>query len=908
MLLYVKASASRIQSITVDMGPKSDSPTLLPVGTVSEAAEKMRAPQTEVANASIACHEFLAGRDILIDIARRNVDPWAEAACVEDFGKALLKVARGSLRGEAAVCHVRWIYETARNSEVCATELKSALCSLSTEEKITAISSLATLGAWFQSLGYGEGTGWGSVRSNLDEALRELALQEQQPIVRMVIMGVQASLRETKYWNAPTLAVLASTGAVPVTPTTEEFLDGTKLNRTFIPSTGIVTPHTWQRASADTLSLCNAVTLRPLGYARLPENSDLKESPVSLGEAQALLQSIPGPDTALRKKAVWLFRLHENIVRPLALSSSARESPESQPLLELLKDKLHAILPSVSLPLIAKACQAVEQYRFDASRVLEDQRKSCLVGYAKVLAVFDDRLSRLLTHQESIPAELDSLITHYRTEREPVRKVVLATEIAEAFLKAGMSRVSDTALEKHLSELADFLESLELQDNDSESEADIYITEKHGSYPRRCVRSFAKQIDFTKDRDTIVSALSGLIDSYGKDVTRLKVHSYHDVTADRKLFPFDVETDNDSLASMLYTLDQREVRVAIQRELGLNLAELTRLEQVHLFRFLRDADQDIFDRVKSALRKHPQSAVLIIRSVVGYAEGVEPVHALLSLAEQMPSHYLTPTLNAFLRITQAAQSAKSTLEDVDSDLADNQALLTKITQATMGRANQLLSDWSRLAESKESRGPEAQEKFLRFAQAIEGSSVVFAAVFKEALRDSELSAIKGLSLTVVSADELNDQDRTDLRTLSEANTAKLYPTNFRRLVDSAFDRALSEPDSRFYLLRINGKIEGFARFVDQKPGLKYLGSFNLSPTLEGFKLGGKFLETMLEQEGGDSKIALLVTDDNPFKEAYFKYGFRTAQRLENFDVGQPQESPTGVTVLEMERFPGGLNE
>ncbi len=132
----------------------------------------------------------------------------------------------------------------------------------------------------------------------------------------------------------------------------------------------------------------------------------------------------------------------------------------------------------------------------------------------------------------------------------------------------------------------------------------------------------------------------------------------------------------------------------------------------------------------------------------------------------------------------------------------------------------------------------------------------------------------------------------------------LYQPHFRDLVDSAFEENLSKANERFYILRINGKIEGFARFSELGPGEKYFGSFNVSPVLEGFKVGGKFLEAMLQHEGADSKVTLLITENNPFKGVYVeKYGFQQVEVLENFDLGVKQITPTGVTVLKMQRMP-----
>jgi hypothetical protein len=145
-----------------------------------------------------------------------------------------------------------------------------------------------------------------------------------------------------------------------------------------------------------------------------------------------------------------------------------------------------------------------------------------------------------------------------------------------------------------------------------------------------------------------------------------------------------------------------------------------------------------------------------------------------------------------------------------------------------------------------------------------------------------------------------------MKNIHDYNSSLLYPTPFAKLVNDSFAQALCEPNSRFYILRINGSIEGLARFVDEKPGCKYFGSFNLSPAIDSFGIGGRFLEEMLKHEGEDSRIRLLVSDNNPFKGAYEKkYGFQTTETMCDYDLGTHLSEPSGVDVHEMIRYPVG---
>ncbi len=101
-------------------------------------------------------------------------------------------------------------------------------------------------------------------------------------------------------------------------------------------------------------------------------------------------------------------------------------------------------------------------------------------------------------------------------------------------------------------------------------------------------------------------------------------------------------------------------------------------------------------------------------------------------------------------------------------------------------------------------------------------------------------------------------------------------------------------------------MEGFVRFADTGPHEKYIGSFNFDPAVAGFGMGGVLLETTLAVEGADCVISGQVSDTNPFRGAYGKFGFvEVGPPMENFDAGENFEEPSGVTMINMVRQPSG---
>lgn len=362
--------------------------------------------------------------------------------------------------------------------------------------------------------------------------------------------------------------------------------------------------------------------------------------------------------------------------------------------------------------------------------------------------------------------------------------------------------------------------------------------------------------------------------------------------------------DASGLSRLTECLDNPEIRSVIERNLWTDFNSIPRASQVHIFRLLANCDDRKFIELQDCLVKHRQIAPLIARSLIGYAQSGEAATALISLALTLPKDKLEPMLHGFLRIVDAARSAKEAVFKLKLPQHEKEQLVRHVEQQTLGRANTLLADWAEMLENSSPTERPSSQVLIDLAQQIEGESVVFAAIFKAALKTPQIDphTIGELSLCQTTGNTLSSEDRSVMIALQAYNGARLYPREFSERLTALLQGTLSDPKSRFWLLKIDGAIKGFARFIDKGDEGTYFGSLNLDPAIDNFGLGGVFLEEALKLEGAKGIVWGYVAADNPARKWFSKFGFVEGDTIENFD-SLPHKKPSGVRVIRLTRQP-----
>ncbi len=368
--------------------------------------------------------------------------------------------------------------------------------------------------------------------------------------------------------------------------------------------------------------------------------------------------------------------------------------------------------------------------------------------------------------------------------------------------------------------------------------------------------------------------------------------------------------DQKKFKEVMKCLDDPEVRTIIERNLCTDLNTIPRASQIHLLRFLSNSDDLTLGFLREGLAKHQEIAPLIARSMIAYAQNEKAAMALLGLAVMLPKEALQTTLQGFLRIVDAATSAKLDVVKLNLPPPEEAALLRQVERQTLERANSLLIDWEKMLRDRQGDTQGVDTPFVELARQVEGESVVFAAIFKAAVSSHAIdpSKIGEISICQVSVDSLNQEDRERMATMQEYNGVEIYSPQFNAYALKAFTTALGDPRTRFWLLKINDTIEGFVRFVDDGSDRAYFGSLNLSPTVDSFGLGGILLRETLNFEGSDKVVWGLVTADNPVRGWYRRFGFEEGKAIENYDIGLADGKQSGVTLVPIVRQQPGEQE
>jgi hypothetical protein len=200
-----------------------------------------------------------------------------------------------------------------------------------------------------------------------------------------------------------------------------------------------------------------------------------------------------------------------------------------------------------------------------------------------------------------------------------------------------------------------------------------------------------------------------------------------------------------------------------------------------------------------------------------------------------------------------------------------------ISKNLLRRGRDLLVDFSKDTDS-------GHETLLRKLDATQVDVMLYKTAFKtlhESGSAEDLAEMMKSEIVSLPGTELGAEEQYALLAIYDRNypESEQYPAEFRQKIFDGLREAFRNPDSRFYILRREGKIIGFRRFEkrgvseDGKPR-KYAGSFNIDSDYRDAKIGDIFYQVTLEQEGADSVIEAYVDPETPVSSFYVeRYGY-----------------------------------
>ncbi|NTW46298.1 MAG: GNAT family N-acetyltransferase [Candidatus Moranbacteria bacterium] len=330
---------------------------------------------------------------------------------------------------------------------------------------------------------------------------------------------------------------------------------------------------------------------------------------------------------------------------------------------------------------------------------------------------------------------------------------------------------------------------------------------------------------------------------------------------------------------LLQRLHEPAMLSHIGNDLGIDLLRLPIRAQIHLLTYVGDQEDSGFRRIRNGLKRHTPIADDLAYSFLATAESPEYGETILSLAERLDTETLGPILRKYAEITKDADAVseyiRESFPNLEPEGVERETLA--ISKNLLRRGRDLLVEFSKQSDTD-------PETLLRKLDEARTDVILYKTAFRtlhESGSKEDLAEMMRSEIVSLQGTELGEDEQNDLLSIYGRNypESEQYPAEFREKIFDGLRSAFRNPDSRFYLLRREGKIIGFRRFdakgeTEGGKSRKYAGSFNVDSAYRDAKIGEVFYQVTLEREGADSVIEAYVDPEAPVSSFYVeRYGY-----------------------------------
>lgn len=173
--------------------------------------------------------------------------------------------------------------------------------------------------------------------------------------------------------------------------------------------------------------------------------------------------------------------------------------------------------------------------------------------------------------------------------------------------------------------------------------------------------------EFTKDRQTIRIAADaiaiadsrliptqiGLMEERSNNRTRITLVNPESLANNSQINPLKVEVGEDT-KELLQFMHQPDLKMEIEQAIGVSLNEIPLRSQIHLLKFLVEADQNQFQRLQSVLSNQSSQKSLLLESFLALEMGDEFGNSLLTIHEHLPAQESQRLLESINKIRELA--------------------------------------------------------------------------------------------------------------------------------------------------------------------------------------------------------------------------------------------------------------
>jgi predicted GNAT family N-acyltransferase len=316
-------------------------------------------------------------------------------------------------------------------------------------------------------------------------------------------------------------------------------------------------------------------------------------------------------------------------------------------------------------------------------------------------------------------------------------------------------------------------------------------------------------------------------------------------------------------------LISKPMRAMVKEEFGVALEELSLREQFHFLNFVKNKNEKEVQKVAEFCNNF----------------GVTGMRAFLSLeydkgfGEEIMTINSKEVFEKYCQIVDAADEIGKYIEEDFGSSGVSQPVIDRTVENMLQKAKDILSNFATLAKDT-STTPEDIAKKL---ESIRVETVTFVSTFKAV--ESDLRNIKSVSLEIINAQSVDEEDRKIMREIYEKNYAD-QPELQAKLLKS-FDESFNNSDSVYQIFRHAGKVRGFYRLdKDKKESDKLtFGAFNIDPSYKGAHIGEALMQATLDTRAQSQIIKANCSQVAPIAMNYIERGFVATETYS--DEGAP---------------------
>jgi hypothetical protein len=226
--------------------------------------------------------------------------------------------------------------------------------------------------------------------------------------------------------------------------------------------------------------------------------------------------------------------------------------------------------------------------------------------------------------------------------------------------------------------------------------------------------------------------------------------------------------------------------------------------------------------------------------------------AIITLTDKLDPDAAKKLFGKYNEIAVAVENVRNYLdENFQRGKQLDEKFTEEVARNLLHRGNELLGEFAGRIDEGTDISP-----LLEKLETTKTEVMLFTSTFKALHRSTgtdqiDLRDLNLAQFNVISGPDLKKQKKVvdDMRSIYQNNYRDRteYPQEFSDALLNSFDTSLEDPDTRFYLLKHQGRVAAFCRFDhnyrDGKLDAIYFGSFNTSPAYWRGKVG----ETMIEQ-------------------------------------------------------------